>query len=158
MRNQRPLCIDVKKISSVQSFIKWKKGGIRGRKETQMGNFIGKWRGLVSHRRGWAPATSTPSSYCVQIITVKMVYSVLFSNTFITFKMAYSCCFRFGGNLDFPDFLQNKFYNIDYCSSGYGWWLMFGRSWVQIRILDDHLGFSHWFVVKIVLFVWKNWK
>ena len=64
-----------------------------------------------------AEVGSTPSSYCVQIIIVKMVYSVLFSNTF---KVAYSCSFRFGGNLDFPDFLQNKFYNIDYCSSGYG--------------------------------------
>ena len=29
-------------------------------------------------------------------------------------KMAYSCCFSLGGNLDFLDFLQKKFYNIDY--------------------------------------------
>ena len=28
--------------------------------------------------------------------------------------MAYSCCFVLWGNLDFPDFLQNKFYNINY--------------------------------------------
>ena len=35
----------------------------------------------------------------------------------ITFKMAYSCCFSLGGNLDFPDFLQKKFYNIDCRSS-----------------------------------------
>ena len=27
---------------------------------------------------------------------------------FIAFKMAYSCCFSFGGNLDFPEFLQKK--------------------------------------------------
>ena len=33
---------------------------------------------------------------------------------FIAFKMAYFCYFSFGGNLDFPDFLQKKFYNIDY--------------------------------------------
>ena len=26
----------------------------------------------------------------------------------IAFKMAYSCCFSFGGNLDFPEFLQKK--------------------------------------------------
>ena len=26
--------------------------------------------------------------------------------------MAYSCCFSLGGNLDFPDFLQKRFYNI----------------------------------------------
>ena len=42
--------------------------------------------------------------------------------------MDYSCCFSFGGNLDFLDFLQKKFYNINYwgdlrgiligCSSG----------------------------------------
>ena len=28
--------------------------------------------------------------------------------------MDYSCCFSLGGNLDFLDFLQKKFYNIDY--------------------------------------------
>ena len=38
---------------------------------------------------------------------------------FITFKIAYSCCFCFRGNLDFPDLLQKKFYNIDYWSSSY---------------------------------------
>ena len=32
---------------------------------------------------------------------------------FIAFKMAYSCCFDERGNLDFPDFLQKKFYNIN---------------------------------------------
>ena len=30
----------------------------------------------------------------------------------IAFKMAYSCCFSLEGNLDFPDFLQKKFYNL----------------------------------------------
>ena len=35
---------------------------------------------------------------------------------FIAFKMVYSCCFSLGGNLDFPEFLQKKFYNINYCS------------------------------------------
>ena len=33
---------------------------------------------------------------------------------FIAFKMAYSCSFSWGGNLDFLEFLQKKFYNIDY--------------------------------------------
>ena len=28
--------------------------------------------------------------------------------------MAYFCYFSFGENLDFPDFLQKKFYNINY--------------------------------------------
>ena len=31
---------------------------------------------------------------------------------FISFKISYSCCFGFRGNLEFPDFLQKKFYNI----------------------------------------------
>ena len=33
---------------------------------------------------------------------------------FIAFKMVYSCCFSLGGNLDFTEFLQKKFYNINY--------------------------------------------
>ena len=32
---------------------------------------------------------------------------------FISFKISYSCCFGLSGNLEFPDFLQKKFYNID---------------------------------------------
>ena len=32
---------------------------------------------------------------------------------FIAFKMVYSFCFGLRGNLDFPDFLQKKFYNIN---------------------------------------------
>ena len=35
---------------------------------------------------------------------------------FIAFKMAFSCCFSLGGNLDFPEFLHKKFYNINYWS------------------------------------------
>ena len=31
--------------------------------------------------------------------------------------MAYSCFFSLGGNLDFPEFLQKKFYNINYWSN-----------------------------------------
>ena len=44
---------------------------------------------------------------------------------------------------------------------GYGWRLMFVRSWVRIPALYTGwtLGhFSHWFVVKIALFVWKDRK
>ena len=33
---------------------------------------------------------------------------------FIIFKMAYSCSFSLRGNLDFTDFVQKKFYNIDF--------------------------------------------
>ena len=32
----------------------------------------------------------------------------------IAFKMACYCCFSFGGNLDFPEFLQKKIFNINY--------------------------------------------
>ena len=32
---------------------------------------------------------------------------------FISLKMAISCCFGLSWNLDFPDFLQIKFYNIN---------------------------------------------
>ena len=32
----------------------------------------------------------------------------------IAFKMACYCCFSFGGNLDFPEFLQKNIYNINY--------------------------------------------
>ena len=35
---------------------------------------------------------------------------------FIALKMAYCCCLGLRGNLDFPDFLQKKFYNINYRS------------------------------------------
>ena len=34
----------------------------------------------------------------------------------IAFKMACYCCFSFGGNLDFPEFLQKNIYNINYCT------------------------------------------
>ena len=43
----------------------------------------------------------------MQIYTLKL---------FIAFKMAYSCCFSFREYLDFPEFLQKKFYNINYKS------------------------------------------
>ena len=33
---------------------------------------------------------------------------------FISFKISYSGCFDFRGNLEFPDFLQKTFYNINY--------------------------------------------
>ena len=33
---------------------------------------------------------------------------------FIYFEMAYSCCFSLGENIYILDFLQKKFYNINY--------------------------------------------
>ena len=35
-------------------------------------------------------------------------------NCFISHKMAISCCFGLRGNLGVEDFLQIKFYNINY--------------------------------------------
>ena len=47
-------------------------------------------------------------------------YAILTQNytleLFIAFKMAYSCCFSLGGNPDLLDFLQKKFYYINYWS------------------------------------------
>ena len=54
---------------------------------------------------------SEPEQKCVYNAIFKQIYSL---KLLITFKMAYSCCFSFGGNLDFPEFLQTKFYNINY--------------------------------------------
>ena len=38
---------------------------------------------------------------------------------FISFKIYFSCCFGFRGNLEFPDLLQKKFYNINFWSHCY---------------------------------------
>ena len=42
---------------------------------------------------------------------------------FTTFKMAYSCCFNLGWNLDIPESPPKKFYNIDYSCQRYGTFL-----------------------------------
>ena len=51
--------------------------------------------------------------------TLKQCYFQLnyIQTLFICSKMVYSCCFGLRGNLDFPEFLQKKFYNINYRSS-----------------------------------------
>ena len=54
---------------------------------------------------------SEPAQKCENIASFKQINTL---NLFIAFKMAYSCCFSFGGSLDFPEFLQKKFYNINY--------------------------------------------
>ena len=43
--------------------------------------------------------------------TLKQIYTL---KLLIAFKMAYSCCFSLGENLDFLESLQKKFYNINY--------------------------------------------
>ena len=53
---------------------------------------------------------SEPSQKCDNNAIFKQNYP---QNFFISFKISYSCCFGFRENLEFPDFLQKKFYNID---------------------------------------------
>ena len=54
---------------------------------------------------------SEPALKCENNAIFKQNYT---QKLFIAFKISYSCCFGFRGNLEFPDFLQKKFYNIDY--------------------------------------------
>ena len=53
---------------------------------------------------------SEPALKCENNASFKQIDTL---TLFIAFKMAYSCCFSFDGNLYFPDFLQKKFYNIN---------------------------------------------
>ena len=52
-----------------------------------------------------------PSLKCEYNASFKQIFTL---KLLIAFKMANSCRFSFRGNLDFPEFLQKKFYNIDY--------------------------------------------
>ena len=54
---------------------------------------------------------SEPALKCENNASFKQIYTI---KLFIAFKMAYSCCFSLEGNLDFPEFLQKKLYNINY--------------------------------------------
>ena len=54
---------------------------------------------------------SEPAQKCENDAIFKQNYTL---ELFIYHKMAISCCFGLRGNLDFPDFLQIKFYNINY--------------------------------------------
>ena len=56
---------------------------------------------------------SEPTLKCENNASFKQINTL---KLFIAFKMAYYCCFSFGGNIDFPEFLQKKFYNINYRS------------------------------------------
>ena len=58
---------------------------------------------------------SEPTQICENYAIFKQNYTL---ELFIDRKMAYLCCLGLMGNLDFPDFLQKKFYNINY-------WLVF---------------------------------
>ena len=61
---------------------------------------------------------SEPALKCENNASFKQINTL---KLFIAFKMAYSCCFSFGGNLDFPEFLQKKFYNINYRQGFKNW-------------------------------------
>ena len=54
---------------------------------------------------------SEPALKCVTNPSFRQIYTL---KLFIAFKMAYSCCFSFRENLDFPEFLKKNFYNINY--------------------------------------------
>ena len=49
---------------------------------------------------------STLALKCVNNAIFKQIYTL---KLLIAFKMAYSCCFSLGGNLDFLEFLQKSF-------------------------------------------------
>ena len=57
---------------------------------------------------------SEPSQKCENNAIFKQNYT---QKLFISFKISYSCCFGFRGNLEFSDFLQKKFYNINFWSN-----------------------------------------
>ena len=54
---------------------------------------------------------SEPAQKCYNNAIFKQNYTL---KLFVAFKMAYSCCFSLEGNLDFPEFLQRKLYNINH--------------------------------------------
>ena len=58
---------------------------------------------------------SEPAEKCEKYAIFKLNYTL---ELFITLKMAYFCCFGLRGNVHFPDFLQKKFYTMNY-------WMMF---------------------------------
>ena len=48
---------------------------------------------------------SEPALKCKNNASFKQIYTV---KLLIAFKMAHSCCFSLGGNMNFPEFLQKK--------------------------------------------------
>ena len=50
--------------------------------------------------------------------------------------MAYCCCLGLRGNLDFPDFLQKMFYNINY--------------WSRIGAVSESRDAQVWWVINVV--------
>ena len=54
---------------------------------------------------------SEPAQKCENYAIFKQNYTLELLNAL---EMVYYCCFSLGGNLDFLDFLQKKFFNINY--------------------------------------------
>ena len=54
---------------------------------------------------------SEPALKCENNAIFKQNYT---QKLFISVKIFYTCCFGLRGNLEFPNFLQKKFYNINY--------------------------------------------
>ena len=54
-----------------------------------------------------------PAQKCENYAIFKQNYTL---ELFIALEMVYYCCFSLGENLDFLDFLQKKFYNINFCT------------------------------------------
>ena len=54
---------------------------------------------------------SEPAQKCEKYAIFKQNYT---RELLIALNMVYSCFFGLRGNIDFPDFLQKKFYNINY--------------------------------------------
>ena len=55
--------------------------------------------------------------------------------------MAYCCCLGLRGNLDFPDFLQKKFYNINYCDGSLKYSVTYTVP-IILKIKDIHIRYS----------------
>ena len=50
-----------------------------------------------------------------QLCEIKAIFNQNYAQKLlISFQISYFCYFDFSGNLDFPDFLKKKFYNINY--------------------------------------------
>ena len=56
-----------------------------------------------------------PAQKCENYAIFKQNYTL---ELFIALEMVYYCCFSLGGNLENLDFLQKKFYNINYWCLG----------------------------------------
>ena len=73
----------------------------------------GKYFPIKARQNGIKPSIILKRERTVtkySIVTIQMMYS----KTVKRFKIVYSCCFSIRVNQDFLDFIEKKFYNIDY--------------------------------------------